>query len=121
VLAPTFRTPLAGRYRERGGAWDRPSLDELLTRTASVELADRVAVVAGGLRDLGVNAGDAVAWQSANRDEVAVLYRACWRLGAVAAPLHHQLGVREVERARQAVAPKVIVADLDALPQGPPV
>jgi cyclohexanecarboxylate-CoA ligase len=121
VLAPTFRTPLSGRYRERGGAWDRPSLDELLTCAAPSELADRVASVAGGLRALGVEAGDAVAWQSANRDEVALLYRACWRLGAVAAPLHHQLGVREVERARKAVTPKLIVEDLDALPQGPPI
>jgi len=121
VLAPTFTTPHAGRYRERGGAWDRPSLDELLTRAAPSELADRVADVAGGLRAQGVEPGDAVAWQSTNRDEVAVLYRACWRLGAVAAPLHHQLGGREVERARQAVAPKLVVEHLDALPHGPPV
>jgi acyl-CoA synthetase (AMP-forming)/AMP-acid ligase II len=121
VLVPTFRTPLAARYRRRGGAWDRPSLDELLTRPAPPELAAHVARVAGGLRANGVEAGDAVAWQSANRDEIAVLYRACWRLGAVAAPLHHQLGPQEVERARRAVAPKLVVDDLDALPEGPPV
>jgi cyclohexanecarboxylate-CoA ligase len=121
VLSPTFRTPLADRYRGPGGAWDRPSLDELLTVAAAPELADRVARVAGGLRARGVEAGDAVAWQSANRDEIALLYRACWRLGAVAAPLHHQLGVREVERARRAVTPKLVVEDLDALPEGPPV
>jgi len=121
VLAPTFRTPLADRYRERGGPWDRPSLDELLTHAAAPEFADRVARVAGGLRARGVEAGDAVAWQSANRDEVALLYRACWRLGAVAAPLHHQLGGSEVERARRAVAPKVVVDDLNVLPDGPPV
>jgi len=121
VLASTFRPPLADRYRARAGAWDRPSLDELLTRAAPPELADRVARVAGGLRARGVEPGDAVAWQSANREEVALLYRACWRLGAVAAPLHHQLGVREVERARQAVAPALVVEDLDTLPQGSPV
>jgi len=121
VLAPTFRPSLADQYRRAGGAWDRPSLDELLTRVASEELADRVARVAGGLRDRGVEPGDAVAWQSANRDEVALLYRACWRIGAVAAPLHHQLGAHEVERARRAVGPKLVVDDLDALPEGPPV
>ena len=69
----------------------------------------------------GVEPGDAVAWQSANRDEVAVLFRACWRLGAVAAPLHHQLGAQEVERARAAVSPKFVVEDLGALPAGAPV
>ena len=121
MLAPTFRTPLADAYRRTGGAWDGPSLDELMTRAAPADLVDRVARIAGGLRAEGVSAGDAVAWQSANRDEVALLYRACWRIGAIAAPLHHQLGAHEVERARRAVAPALVVDDLDALPDGPPV
>jgi cyclohexanecarboxylate-CoA ligase len=121
VLEPTFHSPVADAYRRPGGAWDGPSLDALLTARASDALADRVARVAGGLREQGVAPGDAVAWQSANRDEVALLFRACWRLGAIAAPLHHQLGPQEVERSRRAVAPKYVVADLDALPEGPPV
>jgi cyclohexanecarboxylate-CoA ligase len=121
VLDPTFRTPLAEQYRAPGGAWDQPSLDELLTRTASPGLARRVARVAGGLRERGVHAGDAVAWQSANRDEVAVLYRACWRIGAVAAPAHHQLGAQDLEHARRAVDPRLVIDDLDALPEGAPV
>jgi acyl-CoA synthetase (AMP-forming)/AMP-acid ligase II len=121
VLGPTFHSPGADAYRRPGGAWDQPSLDELLTARASDELAHRVARVAGGLREQGVEPGDAVAWQSANRDEIDVLYRACWRLGAIAAPLHHQLGAQEVERSRRAVAPRVVVEDLDALPEGMPV
>ncbi len=121
MLAPTFRTPLAGAYRRAGGAWDRTSLDELLTSVAPPALADRVARVAGGLRALGVEPGEVVAWKSANRDEVALLYRACWRLGAIAAPLHHQLGAQEVEQSRRAVTPKVVVDDLDALPDDAPV
>ena len=44
------------------------------------------------------DAGDTVAWQSPNRWEAVALYRACWRLGAVAAPLHHQAGPAEVDR-----------------------
>jgi cyclohexanecarboxylate-CoA ligase len=121
VLEPTFHSPVADSYRRPGGPWDAPSLDELLTTRASGELVDQVARVAGGLREQGVEPGDAVAWQSANRHEVGVLYRACWRLGAVAAPLHHQLGQQEVQRSRRAVAPKVVVEDLDALPRGAPV
>ncbi len=117
-LRPTFETPLAASYRVPGGGWDAPSLDAALTRAAAPELAARVAWVAGGLRDAGVRAGDTVAWQSPNRPEVDVLYRACWRLGAVAAPLHHQAGAAEVVRMRDAVRPTVIVETLDALPEG---
>jgi cyclohexanecarboxylate-CoA ligase len=108
-------------YRAPGGAWDRPSLDELLTSAASPALAARVARVAGGLRALGVEPGHAVAWQSANRPEVDVIFRACWRLGAVAAPLHHQAGGRDRAAMLDAVQPVATVDDLDRLPDGPPV
>jgi cyclohexanecarboxylate-CoA ligase len=108
-------------YRAPGGAWDLPSLDGLLTTAAAPALAARVARVAGGLRALGVEPGHAIAWQSANRPEVDVLYRACWRLGAVAAPLHHQTGGRDRAAMLDAVRPAVIVEHLDHLPDGPPV
>jgi len=117
-LRPTFETPLAARYRAAGGGWDIPSLDAALTAAAPPDLADHVARVAGGLRALGVTAGDAVAWQSHNRPEVDVLYRACWRLGAVAAPMHHQAGEADIARMRDAVRPTVVVSTLDALPEG---
>jgi cyclohexanecarboxylate-CoA ligase len=93
----------------------------LITGVASAALADRVARVAGGLRGRGVRAGDTVAWQSANRDEVALLYRACWRLGAVAAPIHHQMGSADVSAALECVEPAVVIDDLDDLPVGEPV
>ncbi|HEY2571382.1 MAG TPA: AMP-binding protein, partial [Solirubrobacteraceae bacterium] len=121
MIVPTFSSALAPRYRRRGGPWDIPSLDALVTRVAAAPLADRVARVAGGLQALGVGPGDAVSWQSANRDEVAVLYRACWRLGAIAAPVHHQMGASEVTGALDAVRPVLVVDDLDALPSGPPI
>ena len=118
MIAPTFASPLTARYGRTGGPWDLPSLDMLLTRAAEPALAERVARVAGGLRARGVGPGDAVAWQSANRDEIAVLYRACWRLGAVAAPVHHQMGAGDVASVLDAVRPAFVVDDLDALPTG---
>ncbi|MDQ1433367.1 MAG: cyclohexanecarboxylate-CoA ligase [Actinomycetota bacterium] len=121
MLVPTFASPLASHYRRPGGPWDIPSLDALLTRVTGMSLADRVARVAGGLRASGVEAGDAVAWQSANRDEIAVLYRACWRIGAVAAPVHHLMGPSDVAGVLDAVQPVFVVEDLDALPSGDPV
>jgi cyclohexanecarboxylate-CoA ligase len=60
------------------------------------ELEAMVAGLAGGLRRMGVRRGDVVAWQLPNWWEALVLYRACWRCGALAAPLHHQFGAEEV-------------------------
>ncbi len=117
-LRPTFETPLAASYRAPGGGWDIPSLDAALTTAASPELATRVARVAGGLRQAGVRTGDVVSWQSANRPEVDLAYRACWRLGAVAAPMHHQAGAADIARMRAAVQPALVVETLDALPEG---
>jgi cyclohexanecarboxylate-CoA ligase len=69
----------------------------------------RIAAAAGGLRARGVGKGDVVGWRMANGDTPMLLYRACWRLGAVAAPVHH-LG--DVEPTGTVV---------DDLPEGPPV
>jgi cyclohexanecarboxylate-CoA ligase len=120
VLTATFRPTRADDYTRPGGPWDRPTLDALLTAAAPTGRNEVVAHVAGGLRELGVHAGDAVAWQTPNRDEVALLYRACWRLGAVAAPVHHQASADEFRRICERVQPRVVV-DLDGLPEGAPV
>jgi len=92
-----------------------PSLD------MSLKPIERVAEVAGGLRERGVGPGDVVAWQSPNRVEVDVLYRACWRIGAVAVPVHHQLGPADAAKALARVEPTLVVDDLDVLPHGKPV
>src|SRR5262249_54693678 len=55
-----------------------------------------------------------------NRTEVGVAYRACWRIGATAAPLHHLMGDADAARMRDALQPKFTI-DLDALPHGAPV
>jgi acyl-CoA synthetase (AMP-forming)/AMP-acid ligase II len=72
-----------------------------------------VAELAGRLRTAGVRRGDVVAWQLPNGTPVVLLYRACWRLGAVAAPLHHRMGTTEVAAALDQVAPVVVVASGD--------
>ena len=111
-LRATYRAPDAGRYRAPGGAWDVPVLDDVMRQrppgTGAVlvdgehrfdgpQLESLVAGLAGGLRSMGVRRGDVVTWQMPNWWEALVLYRACWRCGAVAAPLHHQFGAAEVE------------------------
>lgn len=114
-LRPTYTHPEARAYRAPGGPWDLPSLDVLVTeaarRSSGVLLGDdstdtrldgaaleaQVAALAGGLRAQGVRRGDVVAWQAPNWHEVVLLFRACWRLGAIAGPIHHQAGPADVD------------------------
>ena len=73
-------------------------------------IVGRAPGLAGGLRRAGVRHGDVVAWQAPNWPEVVELYRACWQLGAVAAPIHHQAGGAEVSRLVRRLDPKVFFA-----------
>ncbi len=83
-------------------------VDEVRTLTPA-EIETATARLAGALRSQGVRRGDTVAWQAANRWEVVALYRACWRLGAVTAPLHHQAGQAEVDRMVRRLDPALVV------------
>ena len=86
--------------------------DVVVDASASVRLDGagleaQVAALAGGLRSAGVRRGDVVAWQAPNWHEVIVLYRACWRLGAIAGPIHHQAGPADVDAMLGVLAPTV--------------
>jgi cyclohexanecarboxylate-CoA ligase len=120
-LRATYRHPGASAYLRPGGAWDVPTLDALLTARAPWPDDDAVARVAGGLRAQGVGRGDAVAWQLPNVPEAMLLYRACWRLGAIAGPIHHQAGAAEVERMLAVLDARVVVEPDAPLPDGAPV
>ncbi len=124
-LRATYRAPGAPGYRAPGGAWDVPDLDTLFRARpvqggAAVVDGDRrvdgaglerlVAGLAGGLRSAGVRRGDVVAWQLPNWLEAVALFRACWRLGAVAAPIHHQVGAGEVAHMLEVLTPRMTLA-----------
>ena len=113
-MRATHRPARAHHYLRAGGPWDVPALDAVLGDDP------RIAPVAGGLRRAGVRRGDVVAWQLPNVDEAVLLYRACWRIGAVAAPVHHQAGAAEVDKMLAALAPRLVVEGAD-LPVGPPL
>ena len=130
-LRPTYTHSRAREYRAAGGPWDVPSLDALVTEAAARAEGDlvvddsagvrldgagleaRVAALAGGLRATGVRRGDVVAWQAPNWHEVVLLYRACWRLGSIAGPIHHQAGPADVERMLTVLEPRVWLAPDD--------
>jgi cyclohexanecarboxylate-CoA ligase len=79
------------------------------------------ALIAGGLRRAGVGRGDVVAWQLPNSPDVAALYHACWRIGAVAAPIHHAFGATDADAALAVVDPRLVVTagDLPGLRRSP--
>ncbi len=129
-LRATYRAPAAARYRSLGGAWDVPVLDSALRTRPK---ADRDLIVdgsiglsaggfdltverlAGALAALGVRRGSVVAWQLPNWWEAIALYRAVWRCGGVAAPIHHQVGEDEVRHMVGVLEPTVLFAS-EALP-----
>ncbi len=119
-LRSTWVPSLARKYRRPGGPWDVPTLDALIaarggeivdgdTRLSAAQAAALVAAVAGGLRERGVARGDAVAWQVPNSLAAAVLPRACWRVGAVAAPVLHSFGAADVEGALGQIDPALVL------------
>lgn len=76
------------------------------------ELAWEVDQLAGGLRGLGVGAGDRVGLQLPMVKEAAVLMLACARIGAVCVPVFSGFGAEAVtERLRDSEAVVHVVAD----------
>ena len=119
ILSATYRHPLTERWSRPGGPWSGDSLDHALAGTTEVEA--EIDACAGGLAAQGVEPGATVAWQRANGWPAVTLFRACWRLGAVAAPIHHLAGVADRDRMLDRLAPSVFVAADDDLPSGPPL
>ncbi len=124
-LRATYRAPAAARYRSPGGAWDVPVLDSTLRtrpeadrdlivdgsiRVSAGGFAPMVERLAGALAALGVRRGSVVAWQLPNWWEAVALYRAVWRCGAVAAPIHHQVGEDEVRHMVGVLEPTALFA-----------
>ena len=120
MIEPTYTHARADEYSRPGGPLDVPSLDAALSSGAYPSDFDgRVARVAGGLVEAGVEPGDGVCWQRPNSTESVVLYRACWRAGAVAVPIHHQAGAADIDVIVEDTRPRLVLAD--ELPEGAPV
>lgn len=126
TVHPTWDHPSRHRYP---GLEGQPSIEALFAEVAArpelagrtclvdgdvrltaTELTDRVQRLAGGLASVGVSTGSAVAFQLPNWWETVACYRACWRLGAVAVPIHHLAAEADVDRALDLVAVDVLIA-----------
>ena len=118
------------QYRRPGGPWDVPHLDTLMTNGRSEvvdgpfrlnhqEIESMVQALAYALGSKGVKRSEVVAWQLPNSLASLLLYRACWRIGAVAAPVLHSFGPSEVDAALAQVNPRLFI-DLDPLKASDP-
>lgn len=126
-LRPTFKPSRARAWRSPGGPWDRGPLPSLTPsgshlavvdgglRLSGSELSQAADDVAGALVAAGVGRRQVVAWQLPNSADAVVLFWACWRIGAVAAPLHRRLGAAEIDAALAQVDPVLVIA-ADGLP-----
>lgn len=119
-IVGTYMPPTARRYNRPQGPWHVPTLDQLGSRLSGEVVDGRyrlspdqlealVATVAGGLAKAGARRYTAVSWQLPNSLLALVLYRACWRIGAVASPVHHSMGSSEVSASLEQVQPSVVL------------
>jgi acyl-CoA synthetase (AMP-forming)/AMP-acid ligase II len=94
----------------REGTVDRVTVVDGDVRLTGGEMTARCARLAGGLRARGVRRGDVVVFQTPSWWETIALYRACWRLGSVATPIHHLAAEADVAAMTAQVEPRAVLA-----------
>jgi acyl-CoA synthetase (AMP-forming)/AMP-acid ligase II len=125
-LQATYEQARAGEWQEPGGPWDVGTLGALAPSGDHVAVVDGpfrfegrrfdtlVADLAQRMLEAGLRPGlgrsQVVAWQLPNCTSSLLLYWACWRIGAIAAPVHRRLGAAEVTAALDQVSPAVVIA-----------
>ena len=87
-------------------------------RFSSGELEGRVRALVSGLAARGVEQGDRVAFRLPTGVDGVVVYRACWRIGAVAVALHPAAGSHQLNRALVQARPVIAIAGPDFPPTG---
>ncbi len=83
----------------------------------SAELFERSRRIAGGLADLGIAPGERVVVTMANCPEVAVVYQALWRAGAVVTPATFLLRVQELRHVIADSQASAVITTSEFLPK----
>jgi acyl-CoA synthetase (AMP-forming)/AMP-acid ligase II len=84
------------------------------------DLADESERIAHGLAANGVKPGDRVALHMLNRPEIIVAYYACYRLGAIAAPLRSTFTFAELAPLLQRLRPALYIGETALYPNVAP-
>jgi acyl-CoA synthetase (AMP-forming)/AMP-acid ligase II/Tfp pilus assembly protein PilF len=82
--------------------------DEVITYS---EMAQRIERAAGALAGLGVSRGDRIGLLIYNRPEMAELYFACFRIGAVAVPINNRYHAKETNYAIDHCQASVLIVE----------
>ena len=83
--------------------------------------AEEVERIAGGLAASGVKAADRVVLHMTNRPEMLVAYYACFRVGAIAAPLNTAYKLAEIAPMVQRLRPALYVGEASLYPNVAPI
>ncbi len=100
---------LRPRNRDDIAIWHAAELRPLATMTRG-ELEDEVGLIAGGLRALGVGAGDRVAAYLPNVPEAVAAFLACASIGAIWSSCSPDFGSRSVVDRFAQIEPSVLLA-----------
>ena len=77
-----------------------PKRDDLIVcgdrRVSSTEIVEQALGLAAAFNARGIGHGDPVAFQMPTGIDSIALYRACWRVGAVAVPVHPKAGAAQI-------------------------
>jgi long-chain acyl-CoA synthetase len=93
-----------------------PDREALVSRDDQMtwrELEDASNRLAGGYRNLGLNAGDRVASLMPNRISLVVHYLACFKAGLVATPLNYRYATPEIDHALEVSGATALVAHVE--------
>ena len=79
---------------------EAPQRDDLIVcgdqRVSSTEIVEQALGFAAAFNARGIGHGDPVVFQMPTGIDAIALYRACWRIGAVAVPVHPRAGAAQI-------------------------
>jgi len=95
-----------------------PERDDLIVqrgrRVSSTAIVERAQGLAAAFNARGIGHGDHVAFQLPTGIDAIALYRACWRIGAVAVPVHPSAGDAQIDDMIDQSHPSLLVGHLDS-------
>jgi long-chain acyl-CoA synthetase len=92
---------------------DEPALVSAVRSMSWRELEVESERLAGGYRELGLEAGDRIASLMPNRIALIVHYLACFKTGLVATPLNYRYTHREIDHALEVSGAKALLAHVE--------